>query len=196
VEKAAVSATSNPFSTGRLERLLAFDPTLVGDSWEAIERRWESLGRRACVIGRHGAGKTTFLDAFAARQTRPVVRLFFNDGHRRLSPGNRGTLRQLAGAVVLLDGDRHLPWRERRELARAVAPAHGVLRARHHRGRLPVLLSLRTDAELARRLLARIDPAAGPLLEPELPRLLRKHHGNLRELWLEAFDLWCAAKAP
>lgn len=192
VEEASVSATSNPFATGRLERLLAFDPELIGDTWRSIERRWEGLGRRACVVGHHGAGKTTFLDAFAARLPQRVVRLFFNDRHRRLDEAARETLRGVAGAVVLLDGDTHLPWGDRLELRRALAGAAGVLSARHRAGRLPMLLELEADPELARSLLARIDLAIAAELAPEMPRLFRKHHGNLRELWLECYDLWSA----
>lgn len=191
VEEAPVSATSNPFSTGRLERLLVFDPELAGTCWESIEDRWQALGRRACVTGRHGAGKTTFLDAFAARQESRVVRFFFNDEHRRLDDADRESLRDLGGALVLLDGDRHLPWGDRVKLRRALEPAAGVLSARHRAGGLPVLLALRADLRLARRLLERIQPASG--METALPGLLRKHRGNLRELWLECYDLWSAA---
>jgi hypothetical protein len=195
-EASSVSATSNPFATGRLERVLAFDPELVGTSWEAIFGRWESLGRRACVVGHHGAGKTTFLDAFAKRLDAPVVRWFFNDERRRLDAADRARLREVAGKVVLLDGDRHLPWAQRRELRRALEPAAGVLSARHRAGDLPVLIELRADAELAGRLLEKIDPALAAELERELPRLLQEHRGNLRELWLACYDLWSARGLP
>lgn len=97
VEAASVSAISNPFATGRIERLLRFDPEIIGASWATIEDRWEACGRRACVTGHHGAGKTTFLDAFAARLPQRVVRLFFNDGHRRLDGDDREKLRQHRG---------------------------------------------------------------------------------------------------
>lgn len=192
-----MSATSNPFATGRLERLLAFDPSLAGESWEALEERWHSLGGRACVTGHHGAGKTTFLDAFACRLGTPVRRLFFNDRHRRLDPEDRDKLEAVEGVVVLLDGDRHLPWRDRRALRRALEPAAGVLSARHRAGDLPVLIELSADLALARRLMNRIDADFAEALDASLPRLFKRHRGNLRELWLECYDLWGArASAP
>ncbi len=192
-----MSATSNPFSTGRLERLLAFEPGLVGETWEALEDRWNSLGRRACVTGHHGAGKTTFLDAFARRLGAPVRRLFFNDRHRRLNAADREALEEVEGVVVLLDGDRHLPWRDRRTLRRALEPAAGVLSARHRAGDLSVLIELSVDLALARRLLNRIDTDFAEALDASLPRLFKRHRGNLRELWLECYDLWGArASAP
>lgn len=190
VEAASVSAISNPFATGRLERLLRFDPELIGESWAGIEKRWDSCGRRACVTGHHGAGKTTFLDAFAPQLPQRVLRLFFNDRHRSLEEEDHEILAQVAGAVVFLDGDQHLPWRERRALERALQAADGVLSARHRPAGWPVLLELQASPALANRLLRRIDPGLAEEWVPELPALLRQHRGNLRELWLACYDRW------
>ena len=190
VEAASVSAIFNPFATGRLERLLRFDPEIIGHSWAGIESQWELCGRRACVTGHHGAGKTSFLDAFAERLPQRVVRVFFNDEHSRLNAADRQKLDQVAGAVVFLDGDTHLPWRDRKELARALEGAAGVLSARHRAGRLPVLLRLASSPELAVQLLRRIDADIADEWGSELPQLLRQHQGNLRELWLACYDRW------
>ena len=181
-----IKARDNPFATGRVERLLAFDPGLVGTTWEAIEARWRELGHRACVVGHHGSGKTTFLDAIGRRMARErrVVRLFFNRSHSRLDEADRRRLDPLGNAVLLVDGDGHLPARERRELHRAAEDAAGLICARHRRLGLPVLLRLRADLELARRLAARLvdhEP-------PALARRLRRCRHNLRELWMECYD--------
>ena len=50
-----MKARDNPFAPSRLERLLAFDPELIGSSWKDLETRWQALGRRAAVTGHHGA---------------------------------------------------------------------------------------------------------------------------------------------
>lgn len=189
-----MKARDNPFATGRIERLLRFDPELVGTCWDTIEARWRELDRRACVVGHHGSGKTTFLDAFARRleARQPVVRLFFNRSHHRLDDHDRELLAASAGAVVLVDGDGHLPWRERRELARTTGNAAGLLSARHRARGLPVLLHLRADLDLARRLAARLVDRE----PPDLERRLRRRRLNLRELWMDCYDDAGADSAP
>ncbi|MEP4077866.1 hypothetical protein [Haloferula sp.] len=181
----------NPFATGRVERLLTFDPELIGSSWEAIEARWSELGHRACVTGHHGAGKTTFLETFAKRLARRgrVECLFFNDRKPCLSSEDRATLEQCEGGILMIDGDEYLSWRERRELERASRQANGSLFVRHRKRGLPELLRLESDPLLAMALLERISPEWGAKLEGGLERRLGNLDGNLRELWLECFDL-------
>src|SRR5690606_39922960 len=76
--------------------------------------------------------------------------LFFNEERRLLSPGDRETLARCAGRVLLVDGDRHLPWDERRRLHRAAATADRTLFARHRRGFLPELIRLERDRKSTR----------------------------------------------
>ncbi len=189
-----MNARDNPFDPCRLERLLAFDPALAGTTWEALETRWRSLGHRAAVTGPHGAGKTTLLDAFATRLRQrgdPPLRLFFNEEHRRLSPADRETLRQSAGRTLLVDGDEHLPWRERRELRRAIRTAAKTLLARHRRGPWPELIRLKATPRLAFELLERIGPPGNSAF---ILNLFQAKKGNLRELWLACYDLAAGGK--
>ncbi len=184
-----MKARDNPFAPSRLERVLAFDPELIGTSWEALENRREKLGRRAAVTGRHGAGKTTLLAAWARRleaRGEGVIRLFFNDERRGLSDGDRELLRGCAGMHVMLDGETHLPWRERRLLRVLLAPAAGILAARHRRGSWPELIRLKSGPGLARALFQRIGAASLP--PGTLEREMRLCRGNLRELWLRLYD--------
>jgi len=183
-------ALDNPFATGRLERVLAFDPALIGSSWEALEARWERLGRHACIRGHHGAGKTTLLEAMAARLARrgPVLRLFFNRDCRRLGGDAARRLARVAGSVLVVDGEDHLSWRERGRVRAAAAESAGFLSARHRAGGGPTLIELRSDPRLARRLLERAAPEWVGRLGPGLERDWRRHRGNLRELWLDCYD--------
>ncbi|BCX48274.1 hypothetical protein HAHE_21820 [Haloferula helveola] len=187
-----MKARENPFAPGRMERVLPFDPELVGTTWQEIESRWESLGRRACVVGHHGAGKTTFLDGFERRLCGrvPVVRLFFNRSKRRLEPEDLEKLGDLGGKCLLVDGDRHLPLRDRIELWHGARKASGVVSARHRAGRLPVLLGLRSNPQLAESLLGRACPKEAAEFRELLPALLRRHRGNIRNVWLECYDRW------
>ena len=54
---------------------------------------------------------------------------------------------------------------------------------------LPELMRLRSSPEMARELLGRIPPLWQQKLEGGLEVRWRKQRGNLRELWLECFDL-------
>ncbi|MBB5350423.1 DNA topoisomerase IB [Haloferula luteola] len=186
-----MSACENPFATRRVEKLLSFDPRLCGTSWEELEDRWENMGRQACVTGRHGAGKTTFLDGFERHLELKyrVVRLFFHEGHRDLGKEERGLLSKLEGAVLLIDGDDHLPSLQRRELFRWAHDARGWLSARHRKQGIPELLRLAPDEVLVEVLWRRLLPeSAGAHLD--WAGRLEAHRGNLRELWLECYDRW------
>ncbi len=184
-----MKARDNPFAPSRLERLLAFDPELIGSSWKDLETRWQALGRRAAVTGHHGAGKTTLLAAWGRRledRGEKVIRLFFNEEHRHLTDADRALLRGCTGKHVMLDGESHLVWRDRREARAMLGRAEGVLVARHRRGPWPELIRLKSDPGLAAVLLERVSP--GYLSPALLERELRRCRGNLRELWLACYD--------
>lgn len=186
---AVMNAHDNPFATARVEARLPFDPELVGTDWESVMRRWQVLGGRACVTGRHGAGKTTFLDAFAKRLPGKVHRFFFTRERSRLSDDDRRRMAEAKGAVWLVDGDMHLRLLDRLEFHRATRQAAGWLSARHRAGRMPILLDLKPDPELALSLLGRIDPGDSLGLGSRLPERFHRCGGNLRELWLDCYDL-------
>lgn len=183
-----MNARENPFATRRVERALEFDPTLIGTDWSMLLQRWRALGQRACITGPHGAGKTTFLDAFVHQLDPPVVRWFFNRDQCGLTDHHREQMRAGRGAIWIVDGDGHLGWRDRREFRRRSMEAAGVLSARHRARDMPVLLHLRPDLALAKSLLDRIDPEDRHGLAADLPRRFRRCRGNLRELWLDCYD--------
>ena len=188
-----MKAHLNPFSPDRIQRLLPFDPALIESSWELIERRWQSLQYRAAITGPHGSGKTTFLDTFATRLAPSfhMKTLFFQRQVTHLSLGQREQITQLKEpdrTILLVDGEGHLSMSERRWLRSHSRKMAGYLVARHHRSTLPTLLSLKTNPKLAQSLLQQIDPAEAAYREDDLPRLLRKKRGNLRELWLGFYD--------
>lgn len=184
-----MKARHNPFGTRSIERRLAFDPTLLGTDWSALMSRWRNLGQRACVIGHHGSGKTTFLDAFESHLDEPVVRFFFNrDDEGGLTQTHRQRMEEGRGAVWLVDGDGHLGFRDRRTFHRASRYAAGFLSARHRRRGLAVLIRLKADLALARQLLHRAYPEGATQLADDLPRRFHRVRGNLRELWLDYYD--------
>lgn len=183
-------ARDNPFAPSRLEKVLAFDPTLIGTSWDDLESRWHLLGRRAAITGRHGAGKTSLLNAWGRRLEAGghfILRLFFNREQNRLSDSDRAVLAECPGRTLLVDGDCHLPWLERRELRRASGTAAGILVARHTRGSWPELVRLKPDLQLARTLLDRAAPEFSARFQPVLDQRFTDLDANLRDLWLDCY---------
>lgn len=187
-----MKAHLNPFAPGRVCRQLPFDPTLAGTDWSHLETSFSENRCRAIVWGRHGSGKSTFLNTFRRRleAQAPVTQLTFRPEEPRLKASQRARLAELTGRFLLIDGEDHLSLRERREVRGASQDAIGYLAARHSPGRLPTLLHLRSSPEIARILLSRIDEAACHEFESELPALLRKKNGNLRDLWLTLYDVY------
>ncbi|MDF1823505.1 MAG: hypothetical protein P1U68_02625 [Verrucomicrobiales bacterium] len=183
-----MKARDNLFATHRVESLLEFDPGLIGSVWETLEDRWEALGRRACVVGHHGSGKTSFLNSFSERLGEPLVRFFFSESASRLRSRDFEKMESGRGVLWIVDGDRHLAFRDRRLFYRAATAAGGFLSARHRCHGLPPLLKLRSDVNLAEKLYERIDPGDETGLKVELPKLYRRHRGNLRHLWLSCYD--------
>jgi ATPase subunit of ABC transporter with duplicated ATPase domains len=191
-----LKAHLNPFAPDRVQRRLPFDPELIGTTWEEIESQFQKLNRRAVVWGHHGSGKSTFLKSFATRleKNRPVRLLFFQQGNSHLSSSQKAVLQNLNGVDLLVDGEGHLARRDKALLRKASQQAAGYLAVRHHPALLPTLLRLHSNAEVARELLTRIDATAAEAHQNELPTLLRKNRGNLREMWLSLYDKYAFKK--
>lgn len=188
-----MKAHENPFAPDRVQRRLPFDPLLIGTTWQDIEAQWTRLNKRAAIVGHHGSGKTTFLEAFSKRlaATHHVETLFFHRDERLLSSDQREQVLALAhqhSAILIVDGEGHLKISERRWLRTQSQNIAGYLVARHRRCRLPTLLKLESSPQLALQLLQRIHPPEAAQQEKQLPKLLRKKGGNLRELWLSLYD--------
>jgi hypothetical protein len=183
-----MTARDNPFAPGRLRRVLGFDPRLVGGSWEALDARWAALGRRAAVTGHRGSGKSSLLEAWAERLDEPPLRLFFNESKRVPDDADRARLDDCAGRVVIVDGEDHLSWPQRRRLRRALRAAAGLLVARERRGPWPELIRLRSDPALAAVLLERAAPEWAAPFQAEAAARWRAAGGNLRELFLGCYD--------
>ncbi|NWK55109.1 hypothetical protein HW115_05775 [Verrucomicrobiaceae bacterium N1E253] len=184
-------AHDNPFATDRVEQLLVFRPEWSGTSWSAIEDRWTKLGQRGALIGPHGSGKTTFLDAWEKRlmeQGGEVLRLFLNRESRELDEIAWEALEDASGKIVILDGEEQLGWLQRRRFYQCTASAAGVLVARHRRGKLPVLLEFEPNMELLIRCVHELAPQQVEALSEHLPSWWREHHGNIREVLLRCYD--------
>ncbi len=184
-------ARDNPFSTHRVERILSFDPLLSGTNWEEIERRWTALNRRASLVAPHGAGKSTFMDAFQARleaSGHSVLRLFLNQESHKLAEEQWGMLEHCSRKIVLLDGEEQLGHFSRRRFYRLTQDCSGLLVSRHKPTKLPQLLVLDPDMDLLVACIDRLAPQHLAQLQPMLEEWWRELHGNIREILLRCYD--------
>ena len=184
-------ARENPFAPARLERLLGFAPELSGTTWDELERRWADLGFRGVITGAQGSGKTALLNAWSRRlesRGESPLRFFFNEQRRHLCEEDREIFADCEGRILLIDGEQHLAWLERRLVRKAAAKARGVMLARWHRGRWQEILRLETNPLLAAILLERAVPECSARFRPDLEARFNRCRGNLRELWLGLYD--------
>ncbi len=184
-------ARDNPFSTQRVERILSFDPQLNGTSWEKIERCWEILDRRASLVAAHGAGKSTFMDAFQIRleaSGHSVLRLFLNQESNKLEKEQWRMLEHSQQQIVMLDGEEQLGHLSRRRFYHLTQCSSGLLISRHKPTKLPQLLVLDPDMNLLVACIERLSPEHLPQLQPMLSGWWVEHDGNIREILLRCYD--------
>ena len=186
-----ISARHNPFATDRVERMLSYHPEWSGTSWQEIDQRWQALNRRAALIGRHGSGKTTFIDAWKARlidQGCGVTHLFLNRETSRLSGDDWRVLEDGAGNVIILDGEEQLNWSQRRQFYQLTQKAAGLLVTRHRLGKLPPLQHFAPSIEVLHACVRQLAPDCYDQLAPMFPTWWKEDHGNIREILLRCYD--------
>ena len=176
-------ADENPFAAESLAR----PHRLHGTTWDAVLERWESLGRRAEIVGQRGSGKTTFLHRFARelrQRGNPVVLFRVQDrGELKLLPEvapNETLLLDDAGISTALDRLR-IRLRYRR--------AHGLVVTSHRPTSLSTLYDCRVDEAFARELLYEIAGDDAAEYESQFARFFREHDRNLHSVFLALYDV-------
>lgn len=194
-----IPARHNPFATDRMEHMLAFDPSWANTSWEAIDQQWHLFNQRAAITGRHGAGKTTFLDAWKNRLTangHEIVSLFLNRDHPSFSAQDWETIKNSSGKIILLDGEEQLDWKDRRAFYQLSKQSAGLLVTRHRKNHLPVLAHLEPDIQILQRCIEKLAPEYHDQLSPHLPKWWKQSKGNTREVLLKCYDVVSQSGSP
>lgn len=188
-------AAENPFRSGCIERL---DYRFSRGSWDALLVRVNALNRRGAILGPHGSGKTTLLEQLRARLQAAGERCAL----LRLVEGERGGVtdwiaRTPVDAILLLDGAGRL-----NPVQRTLA----VLRSRRHRGFivtahgqtfLPVLWRCGPEPDVVLELFRQLAPDVARTMSAASVEIeLRRHGGNVRELFREWYDRWGSGRLP
>lgn len=183
-----MKARENPFRSERIERI----PIRVkGATVEELATR--AVGLRACaIVGPEGTGKTTLLEALAAR--------FEGRGFEvqlvRVRPESLGSgLCDLPWGegkrALLLDGLEGVGRRARPLLSELVRRTDLLVATAHRAGSLPTLIEVRTSPALLEELVRElVEEEAFGGVRSELPDLLRRHRGNIRECFRVLYDRW------
>lgn len=184
-----MTACDNPFATDRVERVLAYRPEWMGTSWEEIDNRWQQCGRRAALVGPHGVGKTTFIDAWIRRfSDQQILRLFLNREKPTLTENSWLALTDVQTKLVVLDGEEQLGWYQRRKFYQMTAEAKGLLVSRHRVGKLPLLMKFNSNIEILHLCVKELAPDYYEQLNPDLSRWWKVYRGNIREILLRCYD--------
>ncbi|MEO1856208.1 MAG: hypothetical protein ABGY95_02430, partial [Rubritalea sp.] len=184
-------ARDNPFSTHRVEQILSFDPVLSGSSWEEIDGRWVTLRERASLVAPHGAGKSTFMDAFQRRledSGHSVLRIFLNQETNKLGAKQWGMLENCSQKIVMLDGEEQLGFFARKRFYRLTQNSLGLLISRHNPTKLPQLLVLEPNIDLLIKCIERLAPKHLSALQPMLDQWWKEQNRNIREILLRCYD--------
>lgn len=190
-----MKARDNPLRADRIQDLIRFRPEWLGTDWSTLTARLRQLDGRASVIGPHGSGKTTFMEALARRLTEAgesVHSMRLTCPPRR--PFHACHLKQIErasadGCWILIDGAERIGPLMWRRVSRVTRPAGGLVITMHRNGRLPPLLRTHTTPGMLRNCFELL--SAGhvlPSTDPEVEELWRSHRGNLRAAMWTAYD--------
>lgn len=184
-------AHENPFTTHRVEELLRFRPEWSGTSWEELESRWIELGRKGSIIGPHGVGKSTLLDAWRARlrvKGEAVESFFLCSDEREICSDGWGKLERCEGKMVFLDGEEQLSFLKRKKFYKLVEKAKGVIVTRHSTGKYGTVINLKPDFGILSKALMLVAKEYYPILEPKLIQWWDLENGNIRHVILRCYD--------
>ena len=181
-----MKASQNPYRVQRLEELLKYEPELMGSNWEEIEQAL-SVGSGA-VVGCKGSGKTSLLEAYAARieesvnvkmwrlQEDSVAGKILNEVEDWLASGD----------LAIVDSAGLLNFWQARRL-RQLARRKKVIVSLHVPSRYwKTLWECQSNADLLSKLNCRL--GQGELETEDAQKLLHACDGNIRSCFHTLYD--------
>lgn len=171
----------------------------AGESTDSLIERLRKVGWNGQVVGPHGAGKSCFLATLIPALERTGVQVCtieLHNGQRRLPISLNAVHRERPFGIVAIDGYEQLSWWSRFGLKRFCRKNRiGLLVTSHADAGLPDLYRPEVHVDLAHRLVIRLLGADAKMISPsEVADRFEWHHGNLREVFMDLYDLYEARR--
>ena len=184
-----MKARLNPFATHRVLRL---PYELQQGTWEQLLQRLAEFNHRAAIVGPEGSGKTTLLEDLAGRlgDHFEVKWLQLSRENTELPDHFFSELRP--DHLLLVDGADLLPAFTRKRLFWKTKGLRGLILTAHRTELLPTLIVCSTNLKLLDRMNRRLMENPDEDFRRLSHELFRKHHGNLRDVFRELYDVWAA----
>lgn len=162
---------------------------------EVLVERLRQANWRGEIVGPHGSGKSTLLATLVPiieRGGHRTVLVELHDGQRWLPRGLKNDARLHAPAVLIIDGYEQLNRWSRLLLNRLCRQRKiGLLITTHESVGLPELCRTAATSELANRIVAElIGDREYRIPTEEIAQCLARHHGDLREMLFDLYDLY------
>ena len=188
--------SENPFSTSRVRPGALGFHLRPGETVEKLVERLRQCHWRGKIVGPHGSGKSTLLAALrpALEQSGRKLILVSCQGGQRPAPAAfyRRVERAGATALVVIDGYEQLGrWDGLRLNWFCHRRQAGLLVTTHAWVGLPTLYVTKPDFPLACRLVAQLlGPQQALIAGEEIRQAFHNHAGDLREMFMELYDLY------
>ena len=187
----------NPFSSCSVTSVPYFFPQDSQENELDLTERLEQCGGIAQIVGPHGTGKSTLLEALSQQlhqSGKAVVKTVLRDRQRRLPPDfvDRLMTHRTDNCVVLIDGYEQLAafsrgwlcWKRRRLGFGLLITTHRPIFGQ------PILYKTAPNRETCRRIVQTLLNNEAEIAPQTLDSLFAKHRGNMRQIFLELYDQW------
>jgi len=162
---------------------------------QLLAMRLEQQGWMGEIVGLHGAGKSALLAALIAQlraKGRDILPIELHEGDRRL-PADAFAPPSPRWRLIAVDGAEQLGWWAWLRLRLFVRRrAWGLVVTSHRPLGLPPLASLKPDADLAWRIVQRLQANDPLITQAETTAAFSAHQGNLREMLFDLYDRYQA----
>ena len=186
----AARPSDNPFNAQRVDALRFMEHEYA---LAEVADRLKKARYRGALVGPHGCGKTTMLQALGDQLMEhglTPLPLFTNADTRDWQTSQwRHTIRRARKTdALLIDGYDLLPAWARAWVLLASRHAGAVVVTSHRAVRLPTVARPSTSPYLLDELIHKLAPSVNGDIDTD--RLFRETHGNLREALRRAYDLY------
>jgi hypothetical protein len=199
IDGAALDAPSrhdNPFATCWTRPGAMTFQFGEGQSIETLVEKLAAQRWHGAIIGPHGCGKSTLLEML-----KPVLEgngwqvhaITLQNGQRQLPPQFWSSILPAESAgrrIVVIDGYEQLGRLERMWLSRRCRRAKcGLLVTAHQPVRIPLLVRLSPNVQLAQRLVAELSSRVSTQVDAaDVAASFARHGSNVREMFFELYD--------